>query len=34
MKENLLARNINVYYGSNKALHDVSLDFAPGSLRP
>lgn len=32
MKENLLARNINVYYGSNKALHDVSLDFAPGRV--
>lgn len=32
MKENLLARNINVYYGSSKALHDVSLDFAPGRV--
>ena len=32
MKENLLARKINVYYGSNKALHDVSLDFAPGRV--
>lgn len=29
MKENLLARNVNVFYGRNKALHEVSLSFAP-----
>ena len=32
MKENLQARNISVYYGPNKALHEVSLDFVPGRV--
>ena len=32
MKENLQARNISVYYGPNKALHEVSLDFMPGRV--
>ena len=29
MNEHLLARNVSVYYGQNKALHDVSLNFEP-----
>lgn len=29
MKENLLAQNVSVFYGQNKALHEVSLGFAP-----
>ncbi len=29
MKKNLLAQNVSVFYGRNKALHDVSLSFAP-----
>ncbi len=32
MKENLQTRNISVYYGPNKALHEVSLDFVPGRV--
>ena len=32
MKENLQARNISVYYGPNKALHEVSLNFVPGRV--
>ena len=32
MKENLQARNISVYYGPNKALPEVSLDFVPGRV--
>lgn len=27
MNEHLLARNVSVYYGQNKALHEVSLNF-------
>ncbi|HZF61555.1 MAG: phosphate ABC transporter ATP-binding protein PstB [Desulfovibrio sp.] len=29
MNEHLLARNVSVYYGQNKALHEVSLNFEP-----
>ena len=29
MKEHLLARNVSVYYGQHKALHEVSLAFEP-----
>ena len=29
MHEHLLARNVSVYYGQNKALHEVSLNFEP-----
>ena len=29
MKEHLLARNVSVYYGQHKALHEVSLAFDP-----
>ena len=29
MKEYLQARNVSVYYGQHKALHEVSLDFEP-----
>ena len=32
MKGNLQAWNISVYYGPNKALHEVSLDFVPGRV--
>ena len=29
MNEHLLSRNVSVYYGQNKALHEVSLNFEP-----
>lgn len=29
MKENLKAQDVSVYYGQNKALHEVSLEFEP-----
>ena len=29
MNEHLLARNVSVFYGQNKALHEVSLNFEP-----
>lgn len=29
MKQNLLAQNVSVFYGQNKALHEVSLDVEP-----
>ena len=29
MNEHLLARNVSVYYGQNKALHEVGLNFEP-----
>lgn len=29
MKQNLLAQNVSVFYGQNKALHEVSLGFEP-----
>ena len=32
MNDFLLARDVSVFYGSTKALHEVNLDFAPSSV--
>lgn len=34
MKEALLTRKVSVFYGQNKALHEVSLEFPPSGSRP
>lgn len=32
MKEALLTRKVSVFYGQNKALHEVSLEFPPSRV--